>query len=302
MPDLRAMAVPGAGNPRPALGEQDGRPGPASAGEAEFRRFCELLDRLSGISLGENKRYLVDSRLGTLIAELGLNGLGDLVTRLEADLSGRLRRRVVDAMTTNETQWFRDVHPFTALAERVLPELAGRGIGPLRMWSAGCSSGQEPYSIAMVVEEQRFLRPGSLTRAVEVVATDISPSVLAAARAGMYDDLAVSRGLSEDRRRRFFQRAVEGWQLRDEVRRSVQFREMSLLDSFAPLGRFDVVFCRNVLIYFSRTRKQDILTRMAATLSPGGFLLLGSSESLSVLGERFEMVRHGGAVLYRLRA
>jgi chemotaxis protein methyltransferase CheR len=298
------MAVPKSGRPHPAASAEDAPSVPVSAAgsETEYRRFCDLLDRLSGISLGENKRYLVDSRLGALIAELGVSGLGEFVTRLEADLSGRLRRRVVDAMTTNETQWFRDAHPFTALAERILPELAGRGMGPLRIWSAGCSSGQEPYSIAMVAEEMRFLRPGSLIRPLEVVATDISPSVLTAARAGVYDELAVTRGLSEERRRRFFQHAAEGWEVREEVRRSVQFREMSLLDTFAPLGRFDAIFCRNVLIYFSRSRKQDILTRMAATLSPGGFLLLGASESLSALADRFEMVRHGGAVLYRLRA
>jgi chemotaxis protein methyltransferase CheR len=295
------MAATAAGQPRLAVGSSalGGEPG-SPAGD-DYRRFCELLDRFSGIALGENKRYLVDSRLGGLMAEFGIDGLGALVSRLEADLSGRLRRQVVDAMTTNETQWFRDGHPFTALSERVLPELAARSAGTLRVWSAGCSYGQEPYSIAMTVEETRILRPGTLTRPVEVVATDISPSVLASARAGLYDDLAVSRGLSDERRRRFFQRAAGGWQLREEVRRAVQFREMSLLESFAPLGRFDAVLCRNVLIYFSRERKQDILNRIAASLQPGGYLLLGASESLALAADRFEMIRHGAAVLYRLR-
>jgi chemotaxis protein methyltransferase CheR len=293
------MPPSAAGQPRQSVAAPAATAEPAP-GE-DYRRFCELLERFSGIALGDNKRYLVDSRLGGLMAELGIGGLGALVGRLEADLSGRLRRRVVDAMTTNETQWFRDGHPFAALSERLLPELGGRGVGSLRVWSAGCSYGQEPYSIAMTAEETRILRPGTLLRPIEVVASDISPSVLAAARTGLYDDLAVSRGLSEERRRRFFQRVPGGWQLREETRRAVQFREMSLLESFAPLGRFDAVFCRNVLIYFSRERKQDILTRIAASLLPGGYLVLGASESLALAADRFDMVRHGAAVLYRLR-
>jgi chemotaxis protein methyltransferase CheR len=268
----------------------------------DYRRFCEWLERLSGIALGEHKRYLVDSRLGGLMIELGIGGLGELVERLQREGTGRLTRRVVDAMTTNETQWFRDVHPFTVLFERVLPDLGGRGAGPLRVWSAGCSSGQEPYSLAMLLDEFRHLRPGVLTRPVEVVATDIAASVLAQAQTGIYDDLALTRGLSEERRRRHFRSVAGGWQVRAELRRQVHFREMSLLESFASLGRFDVVFCRNVLIYFSRERKHDILTRMASCLVPGGYLMLGASESLGGVVDRFEMVRHAGTVLYRLKA
>jgi chemotaxis protein methyltransferase CheR len=153
----------------------------------------------------------------------------------------------------------------------------------------------------MLVDEFRYLRPGVLTRPLEVVATDIAASVLAQARAGIYDDLALTRGLSDERRRRHFRPASGNWQVREEIRRQVQFREMSLLESFAPLGRFELAFCRNVLIYFSRDRKHDILSRVAACLSPGGYLMLGASESLGGIAHRFEMIRHAGAVIYRLR-
>jgi chemotaxis protein methyltransferase CheR len=267
----------------------------------DYRRFCDWLERQTGIALGEQKRYLVDSRLRGLLAGLGGVSLGDLVSQIEGPAGTSLRRRVLDAITTNETQWFRDVHPFTALHERILPAMGAAGPGPLRIWSAGCASGQEPYSIAMLVEEYRTVRPGALTRPVEVIATDIAPSVLALARAALYDDLALARGLSDERRRRHFRATPSGWQLRQEVRRLVTFREMSLLESFAPLGRMDVIFCRNVLIYFSQERKQDILTRMAAALVPDGYLLLGASESPGSAGDRFEMIRHRGAVLYRLK-
>ncbi len=267
----------------------------------DYAQFRDFLEQACGISLGDNKHYLVNSRLGRLMNELGMATLGEFVARLKRDPSPALRRRTIDAMTTNETQWFRDVHPFTVLREVVLAELGGSPGPPLRVWSAGCSSGQEPYSISMVVDEYRSQNVGRMKREVEIVATDISTNVLALARRGVYDDMALARGLSGERKRRYFTDVDGGWQVRDGVRARVTFRDMNLLDSFAALGRVDAVFCRNVLIYFSQDRKIDIIGRMARSLNPRGFLFLGASESLAGNAELFEVVRFGTGLAYRVR-
>lgn len=266
-----------------------------------YREFGEFLERTAGIHLGDSKRYLVKSRLGSVLRAHGLDSLDALVRNLRGRPPDRLAREVVDAMTTNETQWFRDAHPFDLFARRILPELGGQGRQPLRVWSAACSSGQEVYSIAMVVEEYRIGNPGRLTREVEVLGTDISPTVLAVAENGIYDEMSLARGLSAERRRRHFVPTQGGWQVKEPLRRRASFRELNLLQGYATLGRFEVIFCRNVLIYFSRERKLDIIQRMAATLRPGGFLVLGASEAMPLGVDRFAMLRDDAGVMYRLR-
>jgi chemotaxis protein methyltransferase CheR len=267
----------------------------------DYRAFQAYLEELSGILLGENKQYLVHSRLHRLLREHAIGDLGELVRRLRREPRSALGLRVVEAMTTNETFWFRDGHPFDLLMHTVLPAYVARRARSLRIWSAACSSGQEPYSISMVVEELLATRPGAFPGGVGIVATDIAPQVLEEARQGVYEGLAISRGLSPARRDRFFVRRGEAWQVRPEVRGRVTFRAFNLAQGFAPLGRFDVIFCRNVLIYFSPARKQDILARLAAALNPGGYLFLGASETLSGLSDAFEMVRGARGVVFRLR-
>jgi chemotaxis protein methyltransferase CheR len=267
----------------------------------DYDEFREYLERACGISLGENKRYLVNSRLSGLLREHGMASLAELVARLRRSGEEGLRQRAVDAMTTNETQWFRDGYPFLVLKDVVLPALGRQGSAPLRIWSAGCSSGQEAYSISMAVEEFRFGQPGRLVREVEVLGTDLSSRMLAVARAGVFDQMAVSRGLSPERQSRFFVTSGGQWRVRDEVRRRVSLRELNLLSGFGALGRFDAIFCRNVLIYFAPERKLDILVRMARALNPGGFLILGASEALPAQVSGFEMIQHGGGVFYRLK-
>lgn len=267
---------------------------------ADYERFCRFLEKASGITLGENKDYLIRSRLSRIIQEFGLPGLGELVTRLENNSLPGLRARIIDAMTTNETLWFRDVHPFEVFQEEVLPAFSGPRNQPVRIWSAACSSGQEPYSISMVINEYQERFPGRLPAGAQIVATDISPTMLKQARAGVYDEMELARGLGPERRRKFFTHANGVATVRDDIRRRVQFMELNLLQSYALLGLFDVIFCRNVLIYFSQENKRDILARMAKSLRPGGFLFLGGSEPIANYSREFEMVRCTRGVVYRL--
>jgi chemotaxis protein methyltransferase CheR len=264
-----------------------------------YEQFQKYLEEISGIELGSNKHYLVRSRLNRILQEHRLADLEALVNQLKSAAGRQLRQRVVDAMTTNETQWFRDIYPFRVLTEHVLPDLAKR-VGPrLRVWSAACSTGQEAYSISISVEEFQAKNPGALRAAVEIVGTDLSGDVVARAREGVYDDMAIARGLPEERRQRFFEHTDGGWRVRPALRSRVTFREMNLLDSYALLGRFDIIFCRNVLIYFTRERKVDILSRMAKVMNPQGYLLLGASEAMPGEVRDFRMERLGGGVVYR---
>ncbi|WP_336368231.1 CheR family methyltransferase [Marinobacter sp. C2H3] len=265
----------------------------------EYDAFKTFLQDACGILLGENKQYLVKSRLRRILEENSLDSLGQLLDRLQRPGRGGLRETVIDAMTTNETLWFRDNHPFRILQERLLPEFSeSRTTQPLRIWSAACSTGQEPYSVAMIVEEFRRLKPGRL-RDVRITATDISRSVLDVARRGEYEMLAIGRGLSPERQKQFFTPSANGgWQVRPTLKSMVEFKELNLLERYM-LGKFDVVLCRNVLIYFSAELKRDILTRIHATLNPGGYLILGASESLNGLPDLYEMVQCHPGIIYR---
>lgn len=270
--------------------------------QAQYEAFRRYLERASGILLGDNKQYLVNSRLRRLLTEQGISDLGELVRRMEAPAGRALREHVIDAMTTNETLWFRDRYPYTLLRERLLPERMQSGTGPLRIWSAACSSGQEPFSISMVVEEYRMANMGMLRRPVEIIATDVSRAMLEVCQQGQYDPLSLSRGLEPDHLKRYFLPMDGGrYQVRDEIRQRVRFQQLNLLDSYLGLGRFDIVFCRNVLIYFSAARKLDILRRIRATLPVGGYLILGGSEALSEAADQFEMVQCHPGIIYRAR-
>ena len=267
---------------------------------AEFQRF---LEEACGILLGENKHYLVQSRLGKLVKENGSAGLGDLVSKLRLERQGgALRERVIEAMTTNETFWFRDKHPFEILEETVLPALSERRSRSVRIWSAACSTGQEPYSISMVVQQYLSRNTAALSD-VQITATDISTAVLEEAKSAYYDTMQLARGLQSDQKQRYFERDTahweERWQVREEIRRRVRFTIANLQGSYTALGKFDIIFCRNVLIYFSSESKKDILARMADALNPEGYLFLGASESISQYSDAFDMVRCPRGVVYR---
>ena len=269
----------------------------------EYRLFSDFLEDACGIVLGENKHYLVTSRLQRLMDELNIPSLSELVKRMGSVGGKSLQVRIIDAMTTNETLWFRDSHPFDILRNDIFPELAKERTRPLRIWSAACSSGQEPYTMSMVAQEYGMANPGKLAKGVEILATDISKTVLEQARAATYDNMSLARGMSEERKLRYFRDlGNRQWELRKEIRERVRFTELNLMQSYLSLGKFDIIFCRNVLIYFSADLKRDIIGRLAKALNPRGYLFLGSSESLAGHSDMFDMIRSGGAVYYRLKA
>ncbi len=273
-----------------------------SISSRDYDSFRTFLEEACGIVLGDNKHYLVSSRLSRLMREFELKSVGDLIERMKREPRSGLRERIVDAMTTNETFWFRDNHPYELLKNYVYPELAKKRPAQIKIWSAACSSGQEPYSISIITQEYMMTRPGSLSNNVQIVGTDISPTMLDLSRAATYDSLALSRGLSPERKSRFFKDVGNGaWQVNDDIRARVRFAEINLMNSYASLGKFDIIFCRNVLIYFSAELKIDILRRLSQSLNPGGFLFLGSTETLASYSDAFETVRHGGGTVYRLK-
>jgi len=275
---------------------------PNSINPVDYSAFQRYLEQASGIVLGDNKHYLVNSRLNRILKDKKLKELGELVKILESGRDRGLQTEVVDAMTTNETSWFRDTHPYRILQEVLLPEISKNRGAPVRIWSAACSTGQEPYSVSMTVQEFLTKNPGSAVD-VQIVATDISPAVLEDAKSGYYDAMAVARGLPADARARYFEQDKnhweERWQVRENIRRRVRFTHGNLLASYSALGRFDIIFCRNVLIYFSSESKVDIIKRMADILNPGGYLFLGASEAITQYSDEFNMVRCNPGVVYQ---
>ncbi|NOZ53874.1 MAG: protein-glutamate O-methyltransferase CheR [Gammaproteobacteria bacterium] len=266
----------------------------------EYQAFREFLENASGIVLGDNKHYLVTSRLTRIMAKFSIASLADLMTRLKADRA--LRQLIMDAMTTNETSWFRDSYPYDVLKEKLLPELSVKKNKPFKIWSAACSTGQEPYSISMIISEYLMGRPGSLSSGdIQIIGTDISSDVLQQAKAGVYDNIALGRGLSLERQKRFFKEKGSQWEIINDIRKRIVFREMNLKASYTALGKFDIIYCRNVLIYFSPELKKDIMFRMSQALKPKGYLILGGSETISGYSDEFDLVRWRSGVVYQLK-
>ncbi|ABV37692.1 Protein-glutamate O-methyltransferase [Shewanella sediminis HAW-EB3] len=270
-----------------------------SLAENEYTQFRLFLEQHSGIVLGDNKQYLVRSRLAPLMGKYNLPSLSEVVKHSMKPSERQLRASVIDAMTTNETLWFRDRYPFELLSNTLLPEYSRLG-RPLKIWSAACSSGQEPYSLAMTILEYQQKKPGTLPGSASILATDLSPSMLERCKNAEYDNLALGRGLSEDRKRQFFSATDAGTMVvKDNVKRFVNFRAHNLLESYTLLGKFDIIFCRNVLIYFAPEAKAKILRQFAAALNPKGILFLGASESIAGLTEEYDMVRCNPGIYYQ---
>ncbi len=264
--------------------------------EEQYQAIARYLERCAGIRLGAGKEYLVVSRLRGVLQRYGLASFDALVQALQAGGNRAVQAAVVDAMTTNETFWFRDAAHYGILVEQLLPACIGR---TARIWSAAASTGQEAYSIIFAIQEA--VLSGRLPRGFDyqILGTDISPSALAQAEAARYCGLAGVRGLTQEQRQRFFVDDGDCIEVQAAYRKQVRFRPFNLLDTFDHLGRFDVIFCRNVLIYFSQARKRDILERFHRALHPGGALFLGSSESMSEHADLFEMERYGTGLVYR---
>ncbi|MGZ3290685.1 MAG: CheR family methyltransferase [Xanthobacteraceae bacterium] len=256
----------------------------------------KLLKERSGLDLSADKQYLVESRLIPLARRAGLPGIAELVAKIKAGAEA-LTSDVVEAMTTNETFFFRDKIPFDHLRETILPALvqARASRRSLRIWCAASSTGQEPYSIAMCVKEFAGLSGWR----VEILATDLSQEVLEKSKAGLYSQFEVQRGLPIQMLVKYFTQTGELWQLNADIRAMVQHRQLNLLQDFSHLGTFDVIFCRNVLIYFDQDAKARIFDRLSRMLEPDGVLALGAAESVVGISDAFKPYpdRRG---LYRL--
>jgi chemotaxis protein methyltransferase CheR len=253
----------------------------------EYEYVCKLLKARSGLVLSSDKQYLLESRLLPIVRRLDLGSLGGLVAKLRAPGSEPLIVQVVEAMTTNESFFYRDKVPFDNFNEAIMPALIAARANQrrLRIWCAAASTGQEPYSLAMCLKEMRHKLNGWR---IDIVATDLSLEVLEKATAGVYNQFEVQRGLPVQMLVKYFTQNGDTWQISPEIRAMVQYRPLNLLHDFGSLGKFDVVFCRNVLIYFDQPTKVDILHRIAKLMPPDGYLVLGAAETAVGLTERFK--------------
>jgi chemotaxis protein methyltransferase CheR len=252
---------------------------------ADYEFLRVMLKERSGLVLSAGKQYLVESRLVPVVRKAGLSGLGPLVQKLR-NPAEPLIAEVVEAMTTNESFFFRDKVPFEQFRDVMMPALlTARGTRQIRIWCAAASTGQEPYSLAMSLREMPEKIAGWR---IEILATDISTEVLEKARAGVYSQFEVQRGLPIGLLIKYFSQVGDAWQIAPEIRAMVQFRPLNLLQEFAHLGAFDVVFCRNVLIYFDQDTKTKVLRNIGRVIRPDGYLVLGAAETVIGLTDAFE--------------
>jgi len=267
---------------------------------ADFDYVRDLVRKRSAIVLEPGKEYLVETRLMPLARAAGDESVSRFIGRLRSASTPQMVTAVVEALTTNETSWFRDRHPFDALRDHVLPELMARPQTARRIsvWSAACSSGQEPYSIAMVLADAMADHPG--WRA-DIVATDLSNEILAQARSARYSQLEVNRGLPAALMVRHFERAGTHWALREPIRKMVRFRELNLAVPLPTMTPVDIVFLRNVLIYFDAAMKRQVLAQVRRVLRPDGYLFLGGAETTLHLDDEFQRSPLGSTSVYRLR-
>jgi chemotaxis protein methyltransferase CheR len=248
-------------------------------------RVIQFINKAAGIVLTPDKAYFIEARLSPVLREESIATLDQLLTRVEAG-DRRLSARVVDALTTNETFFFRDKTPFEHFRNIIIPELMSRRPAgkALRIWCAACSSGQEPFSLVMLLDEMKAQLGG---RNVEIHASDISENILAKAKSGLFNQFEVQRGLPTKLLLQYFKKEGDNWQISPDVVRRVNFFKHNLLDDPRNLGTFDIVFCRNVLIYFDRPTRAKIFSGIAERLAPDGFMLLGGAESTFGVTDRF---------------
>lgn len=272
----------------------------------EARALTQYIYSLCGVSLDETKSYLLENRLAPLLQEYSCATFSEFYMKARADMSRVISRKIVDAVTTGETSFFRDMAPFELLQNKLLPELIDRrrktlGPGrpiPIRIWSAACSSGQEVYTTAMVLQDTLG---NTSNYNIQLLGTDISDQAIARASYGVFSRMEVERGLPMEKLQRYFSAVDKGWKVRDEIRALASFRKLNLMDDFAGLGRFDIIFCRNVAIYFTEADKIKLFSKLGRSLEPDGALIIGSTESLTGLCPQFESMRYLRSVFYRLK-
>lgn len=275
--------------------------------QKEFQLFREYIEDQCGIFLGDDKAYLIESRLSRLLVESGLPSFDDLYHHIYTRQDRQMAERIIDAITTNETLWFRDRGPWLIMEKYLLAELVARIRSgkrrQIRIWSAACSTGQEPYSIAMLIEN--YLDNNNIKdiglRDFDIQATDISGTVLHIAQLGRYDNISIMRGLDPKYLDRYFKQDGRTWSLDDKIKKAVQFRRFNLQDSFGALGVFDVIFIRNVLLYFSDSLKQEIMKKAARSLTSDGYMFIGSSEIVGSYREFFDQIEIEGQIAYKVK-
>ncbi len=271
-----------------------------------LKELCEIIAKWCGITIDDKGSVMLEFRMHPLLKKYACNGFGDF---LKLARSGRteIRDDVIDAVTTNETLWFRDGHLYESLHEEILPDLIqtarSEGRSGLKVWSAAASTGQEAYSISMLLHE--LVRKGQMKSAelaaTKIIGTDISPAALQIAKKGVYDSISMGRGMWPGFKERYFTDSGKSCQVRPEVQAPVSFERRNLMDSFFGMGSFDIVFLRNVLIYFSPEMKSDILARVRQAMHPGGVLIVGACEDASRYSRDYESCRTGKVLYYQTR-
>jgi chemotaxis protein methyltransferase CheR len=269
-------------------------------GDRDFQYLQQLVRRHTGVVIAESKEYMAEFRLEPLAAQVGAGSVDRLLSRLQTKPSFDLERQVVEAMTTNETSWFRDVLPFDALERTVLPALmeSRRIERGLTIWSCACSSGQEPYSVAIIVHREYAALLNSWE--VRIFGSDVNTEMLEQARRGRYTTLEMNRGMPADVRSRYFEPVGSDWQIRDDVRRMVELRWLNLADPLPLMPYCDVILLRNVLIYFDLETKTQVLERVLRYLKPDGYLFLGGAEA-TVSWDHLQPEQANGATFYRVK-
>ena len=268
------------------------------SGQNVFLR--DFLKRTIGMEMGPEKDYLIEGRLGPIALTEGIASVGELIEKLKREQDGELAKMVIDAMTTHETLFFRDTEPFSFLRDVILPDLEKRRASErrIRIWSAACSTGQEAYSVLMTLGESplRFFEKGWQ---VDLLATDISDSAMEKAKRGLYSAFETQRGLPVEMRTKYFEERNGNWKIKDELRNRVRFQVVNLIHPFTGVGPFDIVFCRNVLIYFSVETRKQILAQIAKVLAPDGYLYLGGAETVMGLSDQFSRFENSKTSVYK---
>lgn len=268
----------------------------------EQKALAGYIYTICAVSLDQSKGYLMEGRLAGLVQETGCGSYSKLIERAKSEPTRSLERRIIDAITTNETLFFRDSAPFELLRHKIVPDLIDRQSkgGPRRIsiWSAACSTGQEIYSIAILLKE---LLGDPDRYGVRLIGTDISDQAVTRASRGWYNSMEISRGLPDNLRDKYFSRSAGGWQIRDEIRGMASFKHANLMGDLSVLGKFDIVFCRNVAIYFSEQDKISLFRRIERVMEPNGYLIIGAMESLNALCPQFEPHRHLRSVYYQIK-
>ena len=272
----------------------------------EIKLFSQYIYGVSGIHIEPSKAYLLETRLGKLLEKERCSSYTEFYHKAKADASKGLEKQIIDAITTNETLFFRDANPFDLLRHKIIPEVvdkraASRPNGlpvPIRIWSAACSTGQEIFSIAIVLKE--LLAPLNKYN-IKLMGSDISDAAIKQASYGTYNKFEIERGLPREQLQRYFTSVGDNWKIKDEIRSMAMFQKFNLMGPFTALGKFDIIFCRNVAIYFKLEDRMKVFEKIADSLEDDGYLIIGSTESLTGVCPRFVPKRHLKSIFYQLR-